>query len=117
VKRTPLRRTTGLRPGKPLARRGRLQRVTPLRTRPAAGRSGMARPDEPLATWCEAAIPGVCQRRAMNRHHRLRRSQGGGDEKANTMDVCGSGTTGCHGAIHANPAESYAKGWLIRSAA
>jgi hypothetical protein len=36
-------------------------------------------------------------------------------EASNLIDVCGSGTQGCHGYIHAHPAESYANGWLIHS--
>lgn len=88
--------------------------LKPEKTTRAKGR---ARPDEPLATWCELAIPGVCLGRATNRHHKLLRKHGGGDERENTLDLCGSGTTGCHGHVHANPAESYARGWLIRRAA
>lgn len=113
-RRTPLRSSGGLAPGKPLARRTRLAPVSAKRR--AAG-SSMARPDEPLKAWCEVAIPGVCLGRAANRHHKLRRSKGGTDDRSNTLDLCGSGTTGCHGHVHANPAESYARGWLIRSAA
>lgn len=33
----------------------------------------------------------------------------------NLVDMCGTGTTGCHGYVHAHPAESYANGWLVRS--
>ncbi len=70
-----------------------------------------ARPGEPLADWCEALIYGVCAGRAAHRHHRLRRSQGGGDEPANTLDVCGR----CHDWIHAHPQAAYARGWLRHS--
>ena len=35
------------------------------------------------------------------------------NEPNNLMTVCGSGTTGCHGMIHANPEQSYAYGWLV----
>lgn len=84
-----------------------------LKTEKPKRAKGMARPDEPLATWCELAIPGVCQGRATNRHHKLLRKHGGGDERSNCLDLCGTGTTGCHGYAHANPAESYRRGWLI----
>jgi hypothetical protein len=88
---------------KPIARR------TPLRARP----SHRARPDEPLATWCEAHLRD-CTGRATDRHHRLPRAQGGGDEAANTIDVCRS----CHiDGIHGHPAEAYALGLLRRKAA
>lgn len=52
--------------------------------------------------------------RATNAHHRKNRSQGGGDELSNLLDVCGSGTTGCHGWITENPATSYLNGWSVR---
>jgi hypothetical protein len=78
-------------------------------------KGGRARPDEPLADWCEVAVSGVCEGRATNRHHILLRKHGGGDEKANTLDVCGTGTTGCHGHIHANVAWAQRMGYLIRS--
>lgn len=47
-------------------------------------------------------------------HHRQSRSQG-----VNTPDnlilLCGSGTTGCHGWVHAHPAESRedGNGWIV----
>lgn len=33
---------------------------------------------------------------------------------ANLVTLCGSGVSGCHGHVHANPEESYTEGWLIR---
>jgi hypothetical protein len=57
---------------------------------------------------CEVRLPG-CFRVAANFHHRLERSQGGKSTPQNLIHVC----TGCHGKIHANPACSYAQGWLI----
>lgn len=59
-----------------------------------------------------------CGRWGGNVHHRKLRSQASKAEvhqHSNLMVACGSGTTGCHGYIHANPAESYAAGWLVRS--
>lgn len=62
---------------------------------------------------------GVCEicgiAAATNWHHRKNRSQGGGDELSNAMHLCGSGTTGCHGYVTGNPAESYRCGWSVRS--
>lgn len=85
--------------------------VTPRFKEPRAKpRKGRARPGDPLAQWCE--YPD-CGRRATERHHKLRRSQGGTDDKGNTMDCCSIH----HSEIHANPARSYENGWLIRKAA
>jgi hypothetical protein len=64
---------------------------------------------------CEARIPGVCAGAATNRHHRQLRSRGGLDTPENLMDVCGTGTTGCHGWIHANVTESTRLGWIVPS--
>lgn len=92
-RRTRLRRKTGLaRSDKPMRRT----------------RSKRARPGEPLATWCEAGVVGVCTRRAQHRHHIVRRSQGGSDHWTNTMDVCRP----CHRYIHANVAWAKAQGFL-----
>lgn len=77
----------------------------PLRAKP----KGRARPDEPLADRCE-----ICgDQRPSERHHKLRRSAGGSDDRENTMDLC----QGCHGEVHANPAYSYEQGYLIRRSA
>lgn len=56
-----------------------------------------------------------CGKPATNRHHRKRKSQGGDDSPENVIDLCGSGTTGCHGWVHANPAQAYEQGWLVKS--
>jgi hypothetical protein len=74
--------------------------------------SRRARPNDPLATWCQARIEGVCEGRAIHRHHILRRSQGGSDGASNTVDIC----NGCHHYIHGHPAWSYENGWLRRRA-
>jgi hypothetical protein len=54
---------------------------------------------------------------AFSRHHRRMRSHSfpGLHLPANVIDVCGSGSEGCHGYIHQHPAESYEKGWLVHS--
>lgn len=104
MKRTPLARRTRLSYGAT-----RLERRTPLRARPQR----RARPGEPLATWCEAAVADVCQGRAVHRHHVLRRSAGGSDDKTNTLDACAA----CHSWIHAHPADSYERGFLLRRSA
>lgn len=83
----------------------RLERRTPLRGRP----SKRARPSESLATWCEAAVPEVCEGRAVHRHHKLRRSAGGSDDKANTLDACSAD----HRAIHEHPEWAARHGLLV----
>jgi len=60
--------------------------------------------------------PGVCVRcgrPAANRHHRLPRSRGGTDDPHNVVPLCGSGSTGCHGWVHANPAEAERVGLTV----
>jgi hypothetical protein len=50
------------------------------------------------------------------RHHRKKRSQCSKAEKHqvyNVVDICGTGTTGCHGWVHSHMAESYALGYLV----
>jgi hypothetical protein len=62
---------------------------------------------------------GICEvcgiAYATNFHDRKNRSQGGKREPANGLDVCGSGTTGCHGFITGHPKLSYENGWSVRS--
>lgn len=62
---------------------------------------------------------GICEicgaARATNYQHRQNRSQAGAWSASNGLDVCGSGTTGDHGYIHAHPAESYERGWSVHS--
>ena len=50
-------------------------------------------------------------------HHRRMRSHPypGLHCAANLIWTCGSGTTECHGMIHANPALAYKMGWLVHS--
>jgi hypothetical protein len=43
-------------------------------------------------------------------HHKLRRSQGGTNDLSNLLGVC----LDDHEFLHANPAYSYEKGWLVR---
>ena len=67
---------------------------------------------------CEVRIPGVCLGRATNWHHRQAKGQRGPWAPSNGLHVCGSGTTGCHGALtntNGRRAEYEAKGWIVRS--
>jgi len=64
---------------------------------------------------CELGIPGVCLGAATNISHRQAKGQGGPWTAANCMDSCGSGTTGCHGWVEANPIEAASRGLRIAS--
>ena len=81
-----------------------LTRKTPLKS------SGQMRlePERELATWCEIQLAG-CHGRAVHRHERKRRSQGGDGSRVNTLDLCSH----CHSQVHAHPSVSYGKGWLV----
>ncbi|MCH9274980.1 HNH endonuclease [Bifidobacterium amazonense] len=50
-------------------------------------------------------------------HHRRLRSHGGVDlnHASNLICLCGSGTTGCHGDVHADPDLAYRHGWLVHA--
>jgi hypothetical protein len=63
---------------------------------------------------CERCGRGVTAD-TCDRHHRQRREVGG-DRFPNLLLLCGSGTTGCHGWVHANPAEARALGMIVSSA-
>lgn len=47
-------------------------------------------------------------------HHRRKKSQGGPWEPANLLALCGSGTTGCHGFVEANPKFAHDMGYWLR---
>lgn len=49
-------------------------------------------------------------------HHRKRRSQGGGHDLTNLMIVCHFHHNGGTHSIHADPAVSYHRGWLVHGA-
>lgn len=46
-------------------------------------------------------------------HHRKLRSQCGDNRLSNLICVCGHGTVGCHGDIHAAPAKAQEAGWIV----
>jgi hypothetical protein len=62
---------------------------------------------------------GICEicgvAAATNFHHRKNRSQLGGNNIANALHLCGSGTTGCHGMVTEHPRDAYTYGWSVRS--
>ena len=63
----------------------------------------------------------LCGRQpAQGVHHRQPRSAGGTWSPANLLDLCGSGTTGCHGMVEAHrdpftgrPCDTYLNGWHV----
>lgn len=59
---------------------------------------------------CEAHCTKACTEMIRHFHHRLIRAQGGKGTLNNCLGVCQS----CHDHIHANPVESYLRGWMIR---
>lgn len=45
----------------------------------------------------------ACGGQAANSHHVLPKDRGGDDVRENIIGLCGSGTSGCHGAHHGSP--------------
>lgn len=71
---------------------------------------------------CEKCLGPLGTLEGMSVHHRRPRGMGGTkrpgiNEAENLLALCGSGTTGCHGRIEANRAESYSRGLLLRTGA
>lgn len=62
---------------------------------------------------CEIALRGVCLGRVHSFHHRVNRSQGGGWSASNGLDLCGTGTTGCHGHVTEHPMDAKRNGWAV----
>lgn len=129
---TPLRRGGPLKRGKPLAQTSGLARRTPLTSRPPAGTPTTPRPrrrdtgpDAATTSLLWDRAGGRCERcgrdlvgQPASRHHRQPRGMGGstrGDVNAlpNLLLLCGTGTTGCHGEVEANRAQSNTYGWLV----
>ncbi len=129
MKRTPLVRKT------PLVAKTGLRRVTPLQQH--AGREQPdARKNAPRKTrrdvgptpevveacldrdsysccLCGMGIGPEGRGVGWSLHHRLLRSQGPRHTPDNLLTLCGSGTTGCHSWVHANPVDARKGGWLL----
>jgi len=77
---------------------------------PAAMRALCVERDESRCAKCARYFPD-----GLNLHHRQLRSQGGQNTAANLIALCGSGTTGCHGWVHAHPKSATALGLIVAS--
>jgi hypothetical protein len=63
--------------------------------------------------WCVRCGKAFVKRRGgYSIHHLTLRSHGVDNSVEAQVLACGSGTTGCHGWIHANPAAARAAGWI-----
>jgi hypothetical protein len=127
-----------LRRSKPLARRKELA-GSPLRRKTAMRRIAQARraaakrrdtgPDAATKAMLWSRARGCCELCGVmitggwpgfSRHHRNARGMGGRSASwvnhiTNLLLLCGSGVTGCHGAVERNRADAYAAGWLVRT--
>ena len=130
-RKEPMRRGAGLGPGQPIKRtkamkRGKSRKVLDFEAELDALRPVILRRS---GGRCEIAVPNQCLGRApvmmveqadgqevpvaANVHHRRPRGQGGSNDPANLLHLCGSGTTGCHGYIESNRTVARANGWLL----
>lgn len=64
---------------------------------------------------CEGQAVGACIGVPLSWSHRVPRGQGGTWSGSNGLDLCGSGTTGCHGWVESHPAAATALGWRVQS--
>lgn len=113
-------------------KRGALPRRTRLKNRGALNRQSelartamKAKPTrrDPAEEQARALVSqrsgGRCEacgvKRASNWHHRKPRSAGGVWSADNGMDLCGSGSTGCHGWITEHPKGAREQGWSVPS--
>lgn len=125
---TPLTAKTGLRRTTPMAQRagreslsaraGSKDKSAPQRTRRDVGPSaevvdGALEREHYSCALCGMGIGPEGRGIGWSVHHRLRRSQGVDHSIQNVIILCGSGSTQCHGWVHANPADARAGGWLL----
>lgn len=117
------RGTKGLERATPIARKTELQRAAvpkkPSRAPiTAEEREARALVKQRSHGWCEVQIPGICFGLAGNFHHRQNKSQLGIWSAPNGLAVCGSGSTGCHGALtntNGRRREYERAGWIVPS--
>lgn len=92
-----------------------MKRRKPIRSRSERRIAFEAELDAITPALC-ARSGGVCEicgeSAATERHHRLRRSQGGLNELENLLHLCRYD----HGLVHRYPALSFERGWLLHAA-
>jgi len=131
TRHTPLARGKGLAPGERALTSATPLPRTPTAPKPRRPRVAAAVRDAVLARsggHCEVAATSDCLARGrsldshvgVSQHHRRPGRMGGSsaastNTAANLLHVCGSGTTGCHGAIESNRTEALAFGWLLHA--
>lgn len=111
MRRTPLRRTTPLKPASKRRTAVRDTGPSPETVAQVLTRDGFA------CVGCGIRISGE-RGRDWSLQHRRPRGMGGTrrddtNSPANLLTVCGSGTTGCHGQMESHRAEALENGWLI----
>ena len=77
---------------------------------PKAVRSDVLERDDFTCQRCKVSVLG----RAYSLHHRKGRHGVDAHSRANIVTLCGSGTTGCHGHVHAHPTQAYVTGFMVR---
>jgi len=114
IRRTPLNRTVEM------ARTAfRTRQPKPPKHRPPLNAEGAAQ-EAVCRALVRARSDRICEvcgsQPAHNVHHRKNRSQGGTWAASNLLDVCGSGTTGCHGRItDDHDGTAHRNGWTCKS--
>lgn len=117
-RKTPLKSGSSLRSSKPSATgetQPKPRRSTGKHVGEAAARKAVA---ERSGGDCEVRLFGICLGRATNWHHRQNRSQLGKWDPRNGLHCCGSGSTGCHGALtntNGRRKEFEQYGWIVPS--
>lgn len=71
--------------------------------KPLGGRRRIVDPSAVRRAALRRRECAACGEPGANGHHVLERDDGGDDVDENIVTLCGSGTRGCHGAIHGNP--------------
>lgn len=135
LRRTPLSRKAPLKARTGLARRTPLPRARAKRLSNAQAPTRRPRstgPTQRVRDTVRARADGCCEipgcgllihdgyawLRPHSFHHRRPRQMGGDprpttNSPANLLLVCGTGTTGCHGALEQARADAYERGWLV----
>lgn len=114
-----------------MKRSGPIQRKTPMPSGNQLARTAKPakrKTDGPAESTLERNAKGAMKKRsggdceirtpwhigpATNASHRQAEGQGGPWAAWNLLDSCGSGTTGCHGYLHAHPEEAREHGWFV----